>query len=280
MIHEFRADLHCHSTFSDGTYTPEQLLTSAKEIGLKGLSITDHDTVDAYERAIPFAKHMGIDLIHGVEFSARYLRKSVHILGYALDIYHPAVKHYCFLHRERRKTRNLEMIAKLNKHGLMIHYADVEKEASSNNGFSVVGRPHIALALLRRGYVNSIQQAFKLYIGENQKCFVDGPSFSVAETIDVIHQASGKAIIAHPHLIDDNTIIQELIKLNFDGIEGYYSMFLREHQKKWVDLGESKGWIITGGSDFHGDIKPHIKLGCSWINKVTFDELAKYQASK
>jgi hypothetical protein len=133
-----------------------------------------------------------------------------------------------------------------------------------------IGRPHIAMAMIKRGYVSSIQQAFQLYLGEGKPCYVPGVTYSVEETLEIIHQSKGLAIIAHPHLIKDGKILNELLNLNFDGIEGYYGRFPASAHERWLKIGARKGWIITGGSDFHGDVKPDLPLGSSWVGEETF----------
>ena len=136
-----------------------------------------------------------------------------------------------------------------------------------------VGRPHIAQVLVKKGYVNNVAEAFLKYIGEEKPCYVRGETFSVEETISVIRDAKGVAIIAHPHLIKDSGIVLKLLEMGFDGLEGYYAMFPLKQQERWIKIAKNKKWLITGGSDFHGAVKPMIPLGCSWIGEDSFRHL-------
>jgi predicted metal-dependent phosphoesterase TrpH len=266
---EFRADMHCHTTCSDGTLTPYEIVDLALNLGLSGLSITDHDTVEAYESVIEYAKEKGLELISGVEFSCLYRGKSIHILGYAFNTKNKDIKAYCLKHKERREKRFYAILELLARHDLPLTEEEVLQE--SHDG--TIGRPHIALAMLKKGYIGSMEEAFKNYLGAGKKCFVPGEAFPVEETIRIIQNAGGVAVIAHPHLIKDSSTTKELLKMNFDGLEGYYSRFDKETNLRWVNVAKQKNWIITGGSDFHGAVKPHIPLGSSWVNKETFESL-------
>ncbi len=273
---EFRADLHCHSTCSDGTLMPQELIKHAIEIGLKGLSITDHDTVDAYNEALPFAKSLQFDLIPGVEFSAMHKNATVHILGYAFHLNDAELLSFCKRHTERRSDRNQQILQKLAKMGIKITEEDIRL---ANDKLHSIGRPHIAQAMRAKGYVQSIQDAFKKYIGEGKPAYASGESFSVEETLERIHRANGLAVIAHPHLIDDQRILKGLLDMNFDGIECFYSKFSREHSARWIEIAQKKNWLMTGGSDFHGSVKPNVPLGCSWVNEETFLKLKNWVES-
>ena len=270
MLTGFRADLHCHTTCSDGTVSPQALIQLACQLGLKGLSITDHDSIEAYKEAIPAAQMNELLLISGVELSAVHKQTSVHILAYSFAPSSLPLQQFCLRHHERRENRNQAILNLLASHGMPLTPEDFPEGLFSKDSKSTVGRPHIALAMIKKGYVKSIQQAFKDYIGEGKSCYAHGERFSVEETLDIIHQAKGLAVIAHPHLIEKTRVVKDLLTLNFDGIEGYYARFPKSEQERWVKIGANKGWIITGGSDFHGEIKPHNPLGGSWVNEETF----------
>lgn len=274
-MNEFRADLHCHTTSSDGSMRPVDIIRHAAEIGLKGLSITDHDTINAYETSMPLAKELGIDLISGVEFSSMYKDVSVHILAYSFSLKNPLIHEFCRLHHARRTKRNLEMLNRLNDAGMPLSESDLQAALPQDAPYlnRIIGRPHIAQAMINKGYVFDVQQAFKRYIGEGKPCYVAGDYFSPEETIDLIHQAKGLAVIAHPHLVNEGDTILKLLKMDFDGIECYYSKFKPADHKRWVKIAQRKGWLITGGSDFHGDLKPMVSLGCSWVGDVEFAPL-------
>jgi predicted metal-dependent phosphoesterase TrpH len=277
-MNPFRADLHCHSTCSDGSLTPVEIVQLAKQIGLSALSITDHDTVEAYKTATAAAKEAGITLLTGVEFSATLNDVSVHILGYGFSPEEPIIRALCQQHTERRHDRNRQILKLLAKHGMPITEEELLAVCPSEQPFKhSTGRPHIALAMIRKGYVDSVQNAFARYLAEGKPCFAPGVSFSIEETLDAIHRSNGVAIIAHPHLQKSNKIIKKLLEMNFDGMECYYGNFPLQRHQKWVKIAMNKNWLITGGSDFHGSIKPHIPLGCSWIDEERFKTLADYK---
>lgn len=267
---DFRADLHCHTTCSDGTVDPEEIVKLAIINGLSGLSITDHDTIDAYGKAVPIAKEKELPLISGVEFSALHRDMSIHILAYSFSLDSPLIKDFCSQHHLRRVQRNRSIIERLAAHGLSLDEQTIEDLLTSHR---TIGRPHIALALLQKGYVSSLQEAFQLYLGDNKPCYVPGQNFSVEETIDLIHKAKGFAIIAHPHLIENSALLHDVLNMQFDGIEAYYGRLSSQQHERWLNIGKQKGWLITGGSDFHGDIKPNISLGSSWVGEEIFKVL-------
>lgn len=261
---DFRADLHCHSSCSDGTVSPEGLVALAIKSGLSGLSITDHDTVDAYAVALPAAKKTGLKLVSGVEFSASHRRRGVHVLGYAFNLDSPHIAAWCRQHTNRRRARNAAMLQRLADLDMPVTEEEIPAAAGT------VGRPHIAQAMIKKGYVRDANAAFKKFLGEGKPAYVQGTTFSVEETIDVIHKAGGFAVLAHPMLIQRNTIVKDLLQMEFDGLEGYYSRIPDDQERAWQQIAQHKGWLITGGSDFHGDVKPRIPLGCSWVGEETF----------
>jgi 3',5'-nucleoside bisphosphate phosphatase len=271
MISDFRADLHCHTTCSDGSFTPVQLVDLAKQIGLSGVSITDHDTIEAYQTAIKAAKASGIVLGTGVEFSCEYRGCLVHVLGYDFRLDNDAVEQLCRRHQIRRTERNGAMLSKLAELGMYI-----PKEELAAQGEKTIGRPHIAKLMVEKGFVQTIKEAFQLYLGEGKAAYVQGEPFSIQETIEVLHTAKGKAFLAHPLLIQPSSIVKELLKMNFDGLEGHYSRFTKEQMAKWVQAAHERGWLISGGSDFHGQMKPDIPLGCSWVDNESFYKIFEH----
>ena len=276
MQRDFRADLHCHTTCSDGTLSPSEIIDLACQLGLQGLAITDHDTLEAYKTASSLSKEKELRLISGIEFSAQHNGQSVHILGYSFCLNSPAIQTFCDQHHQRRQKRGQSILEKLALHGMPLSIDEFSEELFSPTSHASVGRPHIAYAMMKRGYVKSIQQAFQEYIGEGKPCYVMNETFSVEETLDIIHQAKGLAVIAHPHLIKEVGVLKDLLSMEFDGIEGFYARFPRNAHERWIKIGEHRGWLITGGSDFHGEIKPNLPLGSSWVNEETFAVLEKH----
>lgn len=264
---EFKADMHMHSTCSDGLLTPFELIDKVAEIGLQGLSITDHDTVEAYTPDLfAYAKSKHLFLCPGVEFSCQLHAVNVHILGYDFDVNDPAILALCQRHQLRRKDRNRRILRKLRTKGILIE----EEELESFREAGVIGRPHIASLMIKKGFVSTIKQAFNQFLGDGRSCFDPGESFSVDETIKILRGAKGKAFIAHPHLVKRGRALKELLKKNFDGIECYYGIFSRKDTQKWLDLAKEKQWLVSGGSDFHGDSKPYNRLGSSFVDQETF----------
>ncbi len=265
-MNDFRADLHCHSLFSDGTDSPQALIQKAIDIGLSGLAITDHDTIAAYGEALAVAAEHQFPLLNGVEFSASYRSEPVHILGYSFDLKSQEIASLCLRHQARREERNLRILANLQRLGIPIELSELGHQGSW-------GRPHIASVLVQKGIVSSIQEAFDIYLGEGKAAFDPGEQVSVEETIQVIQAGNGKAILAHPHLLKRSTTIRALLKMPFDGLECYYAKFTLGQEQKWINLAKERGLLITGGSDYHGSIKPHSALGTSWVPKETFEFL-------
>ncbi len=262
----FRADLHCHSCLSDGTDTPEELIDLAIEMGLSGLSITDHDTVAAYPRALEYAARKNFSVITGVEFSASYKGDPVHVLGYGYDYTNREICDLCFHHQHRRHERNEKILLNLAKMGIEIPYEELGSEGT-------IGRPHIAQALQKRGIVTTIKEAFDRYLGEGKDAYDPGEPITVEETIEAIHAGGGKAVLAHPHLLKRTSTIRFALQQIFDGLEGYYARLPVNQEKKWIDIAHNKGWIITGGSDYHGSVKPLNVLGSSWVGEDVFNAL-------
>lgn len=274
-MNDFRADLHCHTTCSDGSLSPKELIYLSAEIGLKGLSITDHDTIEAYSTAIPFFQEKNIQWISGAEFSSVLNGVSVHILGYSFRLDNQEIHAFCQRHSQRRLERNRIILEKLAKIGMPISEEELTEITPlfSRHGKGSITRPHIAQAMIKKGYVASIQEAFAKYLREGGLCYAFGNPFSIEETLDIIHRANGLAFIAHPHLINDFQIVNTLLQMNFDGMECYYGKFNSDEQMRWLKMANKKNLLICGGSDFHGDIKPNIQLGCSWINEEFFRPL-------
>lgn len=268
-MNQFRADLHCHTTASDGALSPREILEEAKRCGLSGLSITDHDTVEAYSQAIPYAEEIGIALVSGIEFSTQHLRETVHVLSYAFSIEHPAILDLCSYHKKRRIDRFLKMLKRLRESGFNLREEDFDLADGS------IGRPHLAIQMVAKGYAQSISEVFEKYLGDGKSCYVSAETLSTEETLRIIREANGFSVIAHPHLVKNNNVILSLLKLPFDGIEAYYARFRPPQEARWVKIGKHRGWLITGGSDFHGAAKPDIPLGCSWVGAEVFDILQK-----
>lgn len=269
-----RADCHCHTTFSDGSLSPVAILELAKKQGLSGLSITDHDTTEAYVSAIPYAKTLGITLIPGIEISAEFQNTSIHVLGYAYDLDHTALQQSCCELQNTREERNQQILDKLAK----LNFSISLDELKATFPHGTLGRPHIAHMMVKKGYVKSSQRAFEQYLGENKRCYVKGALLEVEAAIELIHRAGGYAVLAHPHYIKPKKLFNSLSAMPFDGIEAYYSRLSLSQEQPWIKLAHEKNWFVTGGSDFHGESKPHAILGSSWTPEAVFDMFKKRTA--
>lgn len=267
----FRADLHSHTYFSDGSSSPEALLRLAKDSNLQGLSITDHDNVEAYEEALPIAKELDIKLLPGIELSAYHGKHSIHILGYGFDLKNEALLSTCHELAEARTAGNRLVLDKLKRHGFNIS----EEELTQTFTHRTLGRPHIAQLMVQKGYVPNVKAAFSDYLGDKAPCARGALKvLSVADTISLIHQAGGLAVLAHPYHLKHKKLIHTLLNLDckFDGIETFYGLMPPHLEKPVVEFALFHKLIMTGGSDFHGDMTPHLRLGCSFTPEETFNK--------
>lgn len=272
MPSEFKADLHCHTNCSDGTDSPEEILHLAKKAGLSGLSITDHDTIRAYTPDLfKIAEKIGLRLLSGAEISSEIDQIPVHILAYGIDIESRSFHTFLETMQKRREKRNLAILEKLKAKKMPISYDELKAFAHERT----IGRPHIAQIMVEKGYVSSFRDAFELYLKEGACCFSSGIKFTPPEVIEEIHKAKGKAVLAHPHFYKGKNFIKKLLAFAFDGYECYYSRLDPSQEKPWIKRAEEKGLIITGGSDYHGKLKPFITLGASWVGLETFELLSE-----
>ena len=254
-------DLHVHSKCSDGTFSADELVTMAHELGLEFLSITDHDSVRCQEAAIRAAKKMGVRYITGVEISCEFATM-MDILGYGIDPSHAELK--CTLETlvEYRNRRNFIIIERLRDLGLDISLEEVLEEA----GGDVVGRPHFARVLLKKGYVGTIQEAFDRYLAKGAKAYVDKKRLKMYEAISLIKKAGGIPVLAHPGLmklsfseLDD--LLSKLKEYGLMGLECFYSKHSPEETTIYLELARKHGLYISAGSDFHGNNKPDVPMG-------------------
>ncbi|MFV0339079.1 MAG: PHP domain-containing protein [Parachlamydiaceae bacterium] len=266
----FRADLHCHSTCSDGSLTPNELVDLAIKKGLQGLSITDHDAFDAYPEVLNYATQNGLKMVTGVEFSASLNGKSVHILGYGFDPQNKELKAFSGRHRDRRIARNRELLEKLLKEGIPLDENELYASASSR----MIGRPHIALLMVKHGFVKDVRTAFKKYLGDGAKCYVPGPQFTIEETLDHLRRAGGKPVLAHPHLYDGKKFVKKILDKGFWGMECNYGSLTIPQNAPWHSLAAELGLHKTAGSDYHGPYKTNAELGASFVSEEVFTLLS------
>ena len=243
-------DLHTHTTYSDGSFQPEELVAAAKKIGLHYLGITDHDTVDGvrqlYENGLYPGR--GINIIPGVELSANHPEKDIHIVGYNIDIYNEALLEMIDKIIEARWERFSEIIRILQGKKYNIREADVLKIAGTSRS---IGRAHIARTLVKVGAFKTVREVFEKMLGKGCPAYVPRYQPEVDEIVEVIHQAGGLAMLAHPKLIGDDELVEELCK-KLDGLEVYYPCHKPEDTQHYFFLANKYHLLITGGSDFHG----------------------------
>jgi 3',5'-nucleoside bisphosphate phosphatase len=273
-------DLHVHSSASDGSYPPAEVVRYAKEGGLSAFALTDHDTVDGLAEAAAAGRTLGVEVIPGVEISARNPGGTMHILGLGINFHDGKLDARLAVLKQARAERNPQIIAKLNALGIPVTMEQVEHIS----GGGQVGRPHIARALMESGYVSSIQQAFEIYLRNNGKAYVGKFRFPPEEAIAMIREAQGAPILAHPFTLGLGTAfalkntLRELQALGLAGIEAFYSEHTPEQEALYLKLAQELGLLVTGGSDYHGENKPEIRLGSMPCQKkVTYELLAALQ---
>ena len=256
-----RVDLHTHSTASDGTFTPAELMRAAKEAGLAAIALTDHDTFEGLPEARAEALKLDLDLVPGCELSLDYSGLPTHLLALFVDERPGHVTAELTRVRTARAKRNETMLEKLRAVGVNLRREDVERHAAGG-----VGRPHMAPAMLEAGVVRSFEEAFSRFLGAGGLAYVPKAKLTPTEAIRAIHADGGLAVLAHPYLLSQQprqigAMLEELAGLGLDGVEVYYT----EHSDKYTELiarlADELGLLASGGSDFHGSVKSGVALG-------------------
>lgn len=269
-------DLHTHTTASDGTNAPSWNVKLAKEAGLAAIAITDHDTVAGLAEAIEEGNRIGIQVVPGVEISTVGQGQDIHVLGYYIDYTNELFLVRLEQLRDTRNTRNAMMISKLNELGLEVTLPEVLANLSKSSGDETIGRPHIAEVLLRKGYVQSMSEAFERYLGNQGLAYVNPPRITPQDAIQWIREAGGKAVLAHPGLYQDDDYVEAIINSGIDGMEVYHSDHTPEQEQRYKSLAEQHRLIITGGSDYHGErngIAFHAELGARRVDTMILKQL-------
>jgi 3',5'-nucleoside bisphosphate phosphatase len=245
-----RFDLHLHSTASDGRLSPEEVVRTAAKLGLVVISITDHDSVDGIAPALKAAEnHPPLRVIPGVECSTDVPHGEVHVLGYFIDYTNPELVIKLAAFRNSRKVRAQKMIDKLAGMGINIEWNRVEDIAGSGS----VGRPHIAQAMLEKGYVPSLKEAFNRYIGREAPAYVEREKMTPEEVVQLTTRVGGLAVLAHPADIEDlEHLIPRLQRVGLVGMEVYYNNYPLRTTQYLASLAHKHALVATGGSDFHG----------------------------
>lgn len=274
-----RIDLHAHTIHSDGTLTPTALVRLADEVGLSMLAVTDHDTTSGLEEARDEGRRTGIEVIAGCEVSTRIDAGNVHVLGLGFDPSHAGFQRFLAQVRERRDERNVRMLERLAQVGAPITMEEVRKHAHGR----IVARPHIGRALVERGYVRDLREAFTQYLKDGGRAYVEVVAPHPTEAVKAIREAGGAAVLAHPGQIRltgreaYDAFLRELVAAGLAGMEVWHPSHDSDDRAMFLALATQHGLVPSGGSDFHGETKPHIKLGTGdgtiAMERATWDAL-------
>jgi 3',5'-nucleoside bisphosphate phosphatase len=273
------ADLHTHTTASDGLNSPAVNVDLALEAGLAAIAITDHDTVAGVPEAIERGKSIGIKVVPGVEISTVAGGQDIHVLGYYIDIHNEQFLQRLAGLRNVREQRNQLMIARLNELGLHMTLEEVERTAAKESPeLMSVGRPHIAEIMIRKGYVSNHQEAFDRYLGKTGAAYVNPPRIRPEVAIDWIHEAGGAAVLAHPGLYGDDPLVEKLVEYGLDGIEAFHSDHSPEEEERYTAIAVRHKLLVTAGSDYHGQREEHVFHGPIGSRKVEIGVLQQLQS--
>lgn len=273
-----KTDLHIHTYYSDGVFSPEKIVDTAVDVGLDAIAITDHDNILAYDVAQKHIKdnHLEdkIEVIRGIEVNTLYKNYEVHILGYLMDVENKDFKDLIKTQQQARIKQTKEILTLLaKKEGIRIKFEDIKKLVAEGGS---IGRPHIARAITNAGGTNNIMDAYAKYIHDDSPVYVQRKTVSPFDAVEIIYDAGGIPVIAHPHDIDiAEPLIKDLMTCGLRGVEAYH----RKHSPACVEyfssIAEKFGLIVTGGSDFHTPniMNGQIILGKNFIPEWVYDKL-------
>ncbi len=255
-------DLHVHTTASDGALSPVDVVRTAAAIGLTALAVTDHDTLEGLAPAAAEGLKQGVEVIAGLEISAKWDRGILHILGYFVDTENPDLKDALYFLKTGREERTPKILDRLSALNVHVTLDEVNKE--SGNG--VPGRPHIAAILVRKGYVRDIQEAFDRFLRKGAPAYEDKVKLPPMEAVELIAQAGGIPVLGHPYSLREEKpgverIVTSLVDHGLQGLEVYYPKHTAEQTAVYLKIARRLGLAVTGGSDFHGANKPNVELG-------------------
>ena len=246
------ADLHIHTSASDGDFDPKEVVKQAREIGLAAIGIADHDTVAGIDEALEASKKYGVETVPGVELSSEFEQSEVHILGYFIDWRDRKFNNELHKFQEARKVRAERILEKLHKLGINISH----KEVAAIAGEGVIGRPHIAEVLAKRGYVRTTNAAFAKYLAYGRPAYVPKYRLLPKIAIHMIHNIGGVAVLAHPVFAQANSLLPDLVEFGLDGIEVYHSKHDSAKTEYYKKIAEDLHLLVTGGTDCHGANSP------------------------
>lgn len=273
-----KIDLHIHTTYSDGTFSPEMVIDTALECGLDVIALTDHDNILSHKAAYDYVakKDLKIEIIPGVEINTIYKGYEVHILGYFMDTNNSDFQNLMKTQQEARVNQTNEIIELLNKKaGIRIKFEDIKSLVAEGGS---IGRPHIARAITNAGGVNNVMEAYAKYINDSSNVYVQRKTVSPHEACEIIYEAGGIPVFAHPIDVEiSDELAKELISYGLRGIEAYHRKHSPAVVEHYSTLAEKYGLIITGGSDFHAPSVNHgsILMGKNFVPSWVYDELIK-----
>ncbi len=267
------ADLHLHTVFSDGTYTPGELVSKSKSAGLSCIAVVDHDTVLGIEPSLEAGIKEGVEVIPGIELTAEYQGQEIHILGYLLDYRNKVLLGELDSLKRNRIERIYKITDKLKQMGVQL----APEKVFSLTGNGTVGRLHVARAMVKENIVNSTWEAFQKFIGDKCRAYVSGFKLSPGEAINLIKQSAGVPVLAHPYVINSDGLILKLIEQGIMGLEAYYPEHTTGVINGYLNLAREHNLLVTGGSDCHGEAKPEVKLGSV---KIPYELVEKMKEAK
>ena len=274
-------DLHTHSLKSDGSMTPAEVVREAKRAGLAAIALSDHDTVDGIREAAAEGEKIGVEVIPAIEFSVQS-KTETHILGYFIDIENPDLLKTLKEVVDLRIERNYVTCQRLNELGFDITIEEVRALATNN----FVGRAHFARVLMDKGYTKSVKEGFDLYMTSGKYAYCEKQRLTARDAVELIGKCGGISFLAHPHLtkLGDDELKEFLKKLKdfgLSGLEGYYTDYTPEMQEKYQAMAKELGLLISGGTDFHAAMKPHISIGTGLGNmKIPYSVLEAMKAER
>lgn len=276
-----KIDLHTHSTASDGTLTPSELAKAARIAKLRAIALTDHDTTDGVCEFLKECGMLGIEGIAGVEISAEY-DKEMHILGLFINPDDADLKEKLGHLKSARETRNRKMLERIRENGMDISEEDVIPKGADMRS---IGRAHFARAMVNKGYVKDTNEAFVKYLKRGNPCYVKRITYSPEESIRLIKNAGGIAVLAHPVYITEDrgelrSLLSTLREYGLDGAECFYNSYSAAFSKMCCEICDSLGLLKSGGSDFHGANKPDIALGKVSTGHVPYELLVKIKTQR
>ncbi len=267
-------DLHVHSTCSDGSCSPSELVHLALKGGVSALSLTDHDTTAGVASFMETCEEYGLEGVPGVEISVEVKPGTMHVLGYYIDCANASLQAGLAKIQHGREARNREILRKLNELDMDL----VWEEVSGLSGEDIVGRPHFAKALVERGYVKSARQAFDRYLAKGKPAYAERFRLTPAAGIGLINGAGGVAVLAHPSTLslgrnDLEQLVGDLVAQGLGGLEVHYSEHTSKQVQAYLKLARKFKIVATGGTDFHGDLNPGLRLGRGFGDLEVPDEL-------